>query len=43
MLSPAAKPGMLDLKGKKKWEAWNTRKGERCQCLRMTDRTSQTL
>lgn len=22
-----AKPGLLDLKGKKKWEAWNSRKG----------------
>ncbi|CAL8247206.1 unnamed protein product [Lota lota] len=22
-----AKPGMADLKGKAKWEAWNTRKG----------------
>lgn len=21
------KPGMLDLKGKKKWDAWNSRKG----------------
>lgn len=24
----AAKPGLLDLKGKKKWEAWNSRKGK---------------
>jgi hypothetical protein len=24
----AAKPGLLDLKGKRKWEAWNSRKGE---------------
>lgn len=24
----AAKPGMLDLRGKKKWDAWNSRKGE---------------
>ncbi|WIA09462.1 hypothetical protein OEZ85_008863 [Tetradesmus obliquus] len=22
-----AKPGLLDLKGKKKWEAWNNKKG----------------
>lgn len=22
------KPGMLDMKGKAKWEAWNTRKGK---------------
>jgi hypothetical protein len=25
---PAAKPGLLDLKGKKKWDAWNTKKGK---------------
>jgi acyl-CoA-binding protein len=24
----AAKPGLLDLKGKKKWESWNSKKGE---------------
>jgi acyl-CoA-binding protein len=24
----AAKPGLLDLRGKKKWEAWNSRKGK---------------
>lgn len=25
------KPGMLDFKGKAKWESWNSRKGERLQ------------
>eukprot|EP00775_Hariotina_reticulata_P011118 gene11118-11272_t len=23
----AAKPGLLDLKGRKKWDAWNSKKG----------------
>lgn len=27
MCVDAAKPGMLDLKGKKKWDAWNGKKG----------------
>lgn len=25
----ADKPGMLDMKGKAKWEAWNLRKGKK--------------
>lgn len=24
---PAARPGLLDLKGKAKWDAWNAKKG----------------
>ena len=27
-LHPAARPGLLDLKGKKKWDAWTSRKGK---------------
>jgi hypothetical protein len=38
VLSAAAKPGMLDLKGKKKWDAWNSRKGEGLQWMNMTER-----
>ena len=32
----AAKPGLLDLKGRKKWDAWSAKQGEVChatQCL----------
>jgi hypothetical protein len=43
VLPAAARPGMLDLKGKKKWDAWDSRKGEGFQWLSMTERTFHTL
>jgi len=31
-----AKPGMLDLKGKAKWEAWNKKKGTSQEVMKQT-------